>query len=130
MKALSSRQPWPGLITMGYKPVENRTWHTHYRGRVAIHASQGMTRDDYDDCVAFLRSHPSLRHIVDALPAPKDLPRGGIVGKANLVACTRAHESPFYTGEFAHVLQGAEPVAFQPCKGALGYFKLPKGIAL
>lgn len=129
-KAISIRQPWPWLITMGYKPVENRTWHTHYRGPVAIHASQGMTRDDYDDCVAFLRSHPNLRHIVDALPAPKDLPRGGIVGKANLVACTRFHESPFFTGEYAHVLQGAEPVPFQPCKGALGYFQLPRGVVL
>lgn len=94
-KAISIRQPWPWLITMGYKPVENRTWATHWRGPVGIHSSMTSTRDDYDDCVAFLLSHSSLRHIVDALPKPEDLPRGGIVGKAHLVACTRAHESPF-----------------------------------
>lgn len=130
MKTLSIRQPWPWLITMGYKPVENRTWETLWRGPVAIHASQAMTRADYDECVAFLLSHPALHHIVDVLPEPKDLPRGGIVGKATLVACTRAHESPFFTGPFGHVLQGAEPAPFQPCKGALGYFKLPQGVTV
>ncbi|MCI5070136.1 ASCH domain-containing protein [Acidovorax sp.] len=129
-KAISIRQPWAWLITMGYKPVENRTWETLWRGPVAIHASQMMTRDDYDACVLFLLSHPALRHIVDALPTPQDLQRGGIVGKAHLVACSRAHESPFFTGPFGHVLQGAEPAPFQPCKGALGYFKLPQGTLL
>ena len=130
MKALSIRQPWAWLITAGYKPVENRTWETFYRGPVAIHASQGMTRAEYDGVVSFLLTCDQLLHIIDALPEPQDLPRGGIVGKANLVACTRAHESPFFFGPFGHVLQGAEPVHFQPCKGALGYFKLPQGIAV
>lgn len=129
-KAISIRQPWAWLIVQGFKPVENRTWETLWRGPVAIHASQGMTRAEYDECAAFLHSQPSLRHIIDALPKPEDLLRGGIVGKAHLVACTRAHESPFFTGPFGHVLQGAEPVAFQPCKGALGYFKLPQGVVL
>ena len=129
-KALSIRQPWAWLITMGYKPVENRTWETLWRGPVAIHSSQVMTRADYDACVLFLISHPALRHIVEALPAAGDLPRGGIVGRAELVACTRAHESPFFTGPFGHVLQGAEPVRFQACKGALGYFRLPQGVVL
>lgn len=130
MKALSIRQPWAWLITMGYKPVENPTWETLYRGPVAIHASQGMTRDEYDECAAFLRSHPAMRHIEHALPKPEDLQRGGIVGKANLVGCTRVHESPFFVGPFGHMLQDAEPVPFQPCKGALGYFNLPQGVRL
>lgn len=130
MKCISIRQPWPWLITMGYKPVENRTWETRHRGPVAIHASQMMTRADYDACVLFLISDPALRHIADALPAPEDLPRGGIVGRAELVACTRMHESPFFVGPFGHVLHSAKPLPFQACKGALGYFKLPKGVVL
>lgn len=130
MKCISIRQPWAWLIVHGYKPVENRTWETFYRGPVAIHASQGMTRAEYDGAVSFLLTCDPLMHILDALPAPEDLPRGGIVGKANLVACTRAHESPFFFGPFAHVLQGAMPVPFQPCKGALGYFKVPQGVVL
>lgn len=130
MKTLSVRQPWAWLIVQGFKPVENRTWETLYRGPVAIHASQAMTRADYDDCVEFLRGTPGLRHIVDALPAPEDLQRGGIVGKAHLVGCTRVHESPFFVGPFGHMLQYAVPVPFQACKGALGYFRLPQGVAL
>lgn len=130
MKVLSIRQPWAWLIVQGFKPVENRSWETLWRGPVAIHASQGMTRAEYEECSEFLWTRPALRHISPALPAPDEFFRGGIVGKANLVACTRAHESPFFTGPFGHVLQGAEPVPFQPCKGALGYFKLPQGVTV
>lgn len=39
MKALSIKQPYAALIALGLKDVENRTWPTHYRGRILIHAS-------------------------------------------------------------------------------------------
>jgi hypothetical protein len=39
MKALSIKQPWASLIAHGIKPIENRTWKTHFRGRIYIHAS-------------------------------------------------------------------------------------------
>ena len=38
MKAITIWQPWAELIARGVKLVENRTWRTHYRGPVAIHA--------------------------------------------------------------------------------------------
>jgi hypothetical protein len=38
--ALSVRQPWADLIMDGWKPVENRTWTTDYRGPVIIHAGK------------------------------------------------------------------------------------------
>lgn len=125
MKALSIRQPWAWLILQGFKPVENRTWETLYRGPLIIHASQGMTRAEYEECSEFLWTRPALRHICHALPAPDEFHRGGIVGRADLVACTRAHESPFFTGPFGWVLQGACATEFQPCKGALGLFNAP-----
>ena len=144
MKCISIRQPWAWLITRpdiegaaareaarlahSIKPVENRTWETFYRGPVAIHASQGMTRAEYDAVVSFLLTSDQLQHIIDVLPEPEALPRGGIVGKGQLVACTRAHGSPYFFGPFGHVLESVEPVPFQPCKGALGYFKLPQGV--
>ena len=46
MKALSIRQPWAHLILHGGKDIENRDWRTSVRGRVLVHASKGMTRDD------------------------------------------------------------------------------------
>lgn len=42
MKALTIRQPWATLIAYGVKTIETRSWHTNYRGPVAIHA--GATR--------------------------------------------------------------------------------------
>lgn len=42
MKALTICNPFAHLIAIGGKPVENRTWYTKYRGRLAIHA--GMSR--------------------------------------------------------------------------------------
>ena len=46
-RCLSVRQPWAGLICHGYKPCENRTWATPFRGRIAIHASSGNDIDAY-----------------------------------------------------------------------------------
>jgi len=45
MKALSFRQPWAELILQGRKTIDLRTWSTHYRGRLAIHASKQVERD-------------------------------------------------------------------------------------
>ena len=138
MKALSIRQPWAWLITRpdikgadareaarlvhAIKPVENRTWETLYRGPVQIHASQVCTRGDYDACVLFLLSDQRTAHVVQDLPPREALDRGGIVGQAKLVACTRAHESPYFCGPFGFVLQNVEPLPLRPMKGRLGLF--------
>jgi ASCH domain-containing protein len=43
IKALTIRQPFPELILRGRKPFEIRSWRTHYRGPLLIHA--GMKID-------------------------------------------------------------------------------------
>jgi len=50
MKALSIRQPWAELIIQGRKTIELRTWQTHYRGCLAIHASQTVQEEA---CIAY-----------------------------------------------------------------------------
>lgn len=125
MKALSTRQPWAWLLAHAYKPVENRTWVTHYRGPVLLHASQQMTRADYDACLLFIRGDERIRHLCDRVPQPADLERGGIVGRANLVACQRQHWSAFFTGPFGFVMADVKPLPFVPHKGALGLFDVP-----
>jgi hypothetical protein len=40
MKALSITRPWPKLIIRCGKRVENRTWTTHHRGLLLLHAAQ------------------------------------------------------------------------------------------
>ncbi len=143
MKALSIRQPWAWLIvrpdlagdererayaTHSIKPVENRTWSTTYRGALAIHAGVTMTRDDYEACALFLRSDPHLRHLCEVLPEPEALDRGGIIGRARLIACQTLHESPWFCGPIGWVLTEATPLQFAPCKGTLGVFDVPSDL--
>lgn len=50
IKALSIRQPWAWLILWAGKDIENRSRRFHFRGRFLIHASAGMTRNEYLRC--------------------------------------------------------------------------------
>ncbi len=45
MKAISLWQPWASLIALGEKRYETRSWATHYRGLLAIHAAKRWTPD-------------------------------------------------------------------------------------
>ena len=47
MRALTVRQPWAYAIFHLGQDVENRTWQTHYRGRLSIHVAK---RVDLADC--------------------------------------------------------------------------------
>jgi len=69
MKALSIRQPWAELILQGRKTIELRTWQTHYRGRIAIHASQTVREEA---CTAYGLD-------------PAGVVRGALVGTVELV---------------------------------------------
>jgi len=119
MKAISIRQPWAWLIVNGHKDIENRSWRTHYRGQVLIHASQGMTRKDYNEiCSA----------VVDAIlpidiPDYEELQRGGIVGVATITDCVDQSDSPWFVGAKGFVLADAKPLPFVPMKGKLSFFE-------
>lgn len=116
MKALSIRQPWAWLIVNGHKDIENRVWPTKFRGPVLIHASKGMTRDEY----AFALVHAEEQGV--ALPPFDELERGGIVGRAVITDCVTRSESPWFFGDYGFVMTKAEPLPFELCKGSLGFF--------
>ncbi len=42
MKALTLTQPWATLVALEAKRVETRSWPTHHRGPLAIHAAKGL----------------------------------------------------------------------------------------
>lgn len=42
MRAITIIQPWATLIAFGAKQMETRSWTTHYRGPLAIHAGRTM----------------------------------------------------------------------------------------
>ncbi|MBQ9657740.1 MAG: ASCH domain-containing protein [Clostridia bacterium] len=71
MKVLSIREPWASLIINGYKEYEFRTWKTNYRGKILIHASRNIEKDN------IIRFEE-----IDLVYKP-----GFIIGEAELVDC-------------------------------------------
>lgn len=115
-RALSIQQPWAWLIVHGHKDVENRTWHTHVRGPVLIHAGKKFDREGYE----WVRmAFPQID-----MPHPSSFPRGGIVGRAHLLDCVQDHQSPWFFGPWGFLLVDAEPVELRPCRGQLGFFEV------
>src|SRR5438094_905233 len=110
MKILSIRQPWAALIVSGAKDVENRTWPTHYRGRILVHASQ---RAD-DICSDDIERRFGAR-------LPPEPPLGGIIGITEIVDCVRPHTSRWYApGHYAFVLANSRPLPFIRWRGQQG----------
>ena len=134
MKALSLTQPWAWIVLYAGKRIENRTWNTQFRGRFLIHASKGMTRDQYEDALQACRDlgAPS---VAKRVPPMADLLRGGIVGVDTLALvnppcrstdaqgqaglCRHGWHMP---GQYGFALVDVRPVPFVPCAGALGFW--------
>ena len=123
---ISVRQPWAALIVDGIKDVENRSWRTHYRGRVIIHAS-------------LTRGEPRLSEIATrvGVDLPNiDLPIGGFVGIATIADCVTAHASKWFNGErtadgkpnYGFVLIAARPLPFLAFAGAVGLRPVPQWV--
>lgn len=87
MKALSFRQPWAELILQGRKTIDLRTYNTHYRGPLAVHASQKME-------TGYCREHN-----LD----PDSLDAGGIVGTVELVDVIPLDEAAYQEQLDAHL---------------------------
>lgn len=123
-RALSVRQPWAyAIISLG-KDIENRDWPTRFRGEVCVHASKGMTRGDYEDCLATVHGVSETRPFPSGVvfPAFDDLQRGGIIGVVEIVGCVERSSSPWFFGRYGFELCNARPVPFIPVRGALGFF--------
>jgi hypothetical protein len=114
LKALTVKQPWASVIATGAKSVENRTWPTKYRGRLAIHAGQS------DD-----RGALAVDILWNAVEADLGKPtiRGAILAVAELTDCHRcdgscspwAEPGAWHWG-LTNIRGLPEPV---PCKGRL-----------
>lgn len=120
--ALSVRQPWPWAILYAGKDIENRSWQAvnhglNQRGRIALHASKGMTKDEYEDAAEFMAK------IGVVVPPPHELPRGCIIGSVEVVDVVTKSESQWFFGPRGIVLRDPVPCRPIPCVGALGYFE-------
>ena len=128
MKCISIRQPWIWAILHCGKDIENRSWSTDYRGPILLHASNGMTLAEYYDFHndVFGGRAPFAREVLSrhgSIPDSKSLPRGGIVGQADVVGCVTESDSPWFFGPYGFVLENVRSLPFRPCKGALGFFE-------
>lgn len=142
MIALSIRQPWAWAILhlpeLVRKDVENRDWPTRFRGKFLVHAGKGCTRSEYADAVACIIEAQEER--ADALslndqieptrpPPLYELPRGAIVGWSEILECTDHATSPWYSGAYAFRLGRRGILKPIPCRGALGFFRVPEDVA-
>lgn len=143
MKALSGRQPWWWAILHAGKRIENRSWHTAYRGPILLHAAKGCTKHEFRDAFGWMRKVFGADWIMQhGPPRFENMVRGGIVGRARIVdvirpatgglfgPCNCARRVDGIDGrwhmheQFGFVLTDVEPLPFVPCKGALSLFEL------
>lgn len=132
LPVISIRQPWAEAIVAGLKDVENRSWRTHFRGPVLIHAGSKRLAPELDDYLDL----KSARGITEKTGRRwLDVELGGIVGMAEIVDCVsfdsladqRHVGSPWFTGPWGWVLRNARRLPFYPCRGALGFFRVKGG---
>jgi len=130
VKTISLMQPWATLLLSPYKQFETRSWSTPYRGVVAIHASKNFPRWAIELCF-----QEPFRSVLSAIGiiVPADLPRGVVLGTAELVRVWSALGDPpepersfgdFINNQFAWEFREKriypKPI---PAKGALGLWE-------
>ncbi len=126
MKALTLTQPWATLVAEGRKAIETRSWRTHYRGPMAIHAAKGIPPIAREFARKFTAHRAEL------------LPRGAVLCYIDLVACVPTENvvrglsadercfGDYGPGRWAWVFDPAslrvlpEPI---PARGALGLWE-------
>ncbi|MFO0824918.1 MAG: ASCH domain-containing protein [Gemmataceae bacterium] len=121
------KQPWAALLVAGVKTVEVRTWQTHRRGRVLIHASK--IPDDRPEGWAWVTT-PELRELANL--------RGGIIGVGNLTDCVRYSTAEAFAaaveqhrnapewfrpaGLYGFVFQNLRPIEYHAYSGQTMFF--------
>jgi hypothetical protein len=104
MKCLSIVQPWASLVVLGAKKFETRGWRTSHRGPLAIHASRKFP----DAARALCQTEPFRSALLrGGYRTPADLPRGALVGAAELMDCVPTpHVSSVLPSEHPELLFG------------------------
>lgn len=96
VRAITVHQPWATLLALGLKRFETRDWDTRHRGPLVIHAGKRITEDGE---MAF--SWLQRRGIDVGAERLADMPRGAVVGVAELAYC---YSTEFLLDTGRHVL--------------------------
>ncbi len=132
MRAVSLRQPWAWLATHGHLHLINMDWDTSYRGEFIVRAGTKLVQRDYLSLAAQL--HAQLHIEVPAFDDVDQVPRGGIVGVAQLVDVTTDNPSPVARGPYIWLTSNARPLPFVPFNppyagSDLRWFDVPRTLA-
>lgn len=90
-------QPWASLMGLDKKRIETRSWHTTYRGPLAIHAAKNSP--PYAETLANLDKafNQALTGKEEWNPGIfSTLPFGAVICIGNLVDCLAIHEDGLY----------------------------------
>ncbi|MEC5321592.1 ASCH domain-containing protein, partial [Brenneria populi subsp. brevivirga] len=124
MKALSIRQPWAWLIVNGYKGTENRSWKTHYRGPVLIHASSRKPTNVDVACARYILNTVIGAERARQMPDRNGFDLGGIVGYTHIINCVdHAGDDPWFLGPKGFILSTSGFLPFTRMKGKLSFFE-------
>ena len=127
MKTITIQQPWANLICEGVKDIENRTWQTHYRGKVLIHAA-AKAWSIKQLCFYFTQEMTNaLRAIGFNIETVYNMPKGKIIGSVDIIDCVVGHSSIWaeltsYNWVLANPVLFPEPI---PAKGKLSFWEFP-----
>jgi ASCH domain len=122
LPCLSIRQPWAWLILHGGKDIENRDWPTKRRGRVLVHAANGMTLEEWSSAWEFAGATARQKGR-DARLTASTIERGGIVGSVEIVDCTETSPSGWFVGRYGFVLRRPATAAVRAVEGRPGIFR-------
>jgi len=89
MKAITLRQPYAGLMALGYKTIDTRRVPTTYTGDILIHASKVTDEDAMDKLETFREQNPSFSFDETVLQS------GVLLAKGRLKKCVRQEEIDF-----------------------------------
>lgn len=132
MKAITISQPYASLIASGEKWIENRTWPTRYRGKLAIHAGLGRQYLSKDELAKYptgciiavcnLVACVTLEQILDNEGASRNGHEVLIPGSKR--AWWEAADHEYAAGPWCWVLEDVQPVENVPVRGMQGLWEM------
>lgn len=123
VNVLTLQEPYAWLVSQGIKDVENRKWHSNFRGRVFIHSAKTFS-PNYSSV-----EHWTGTHMGVVLPERDELAKtmGRIVAVAEFDQMVFDHQSPWkLENHWAWPIKWCHPInASEPQRGMPGMWRLP-----